>query len=70
LTLFSWLHRPGCSSCCAACGCASCECMCGPSICGQVRCVSVLDSKEYEVTKCECKWEIRRLPPCDFTIVR
>jgi hypothetical protein len=65
LTLFSWLRHP----CCTTCKCANCEACC-PPVCGQVRCVNVLDSKEYEVTKCECKWEIRRLPPCDCTIVR
>jgi len=37
---------------------------CYPARCGAVRCVSILEADSYEVTTCQCKWEIRRLPSC------
>ena len=82
LTLFCWLapckHVDSCGAC-AECvgrgdGCHTCDPFthCTPK-CGAVRCVSVLAPDSFEVTKCQCKWEIRRLPtvcpaeclPCD-----
>ena len=55
-----------CDSCCDTCnnGCGNCCGGCCIPRCGEVKAVRVLDSKDYEVTKCECKWKIRRLPPC------
>lgn len=32
--------------------------------CGRVRHVNTLEEKTYEVSKCECQWNIRRLPSC------
>ena len=65
----------GKANCSDSCGCGDAACpdcaegccqspRCGKVRCGKVRCVRVLESESYEVTKSECKWEIRRLPPC------
>jgi hypothetical protein len=70
LTLFSWLRSPCCGTACLTCGCANGGCTCCLPACGQVRCVNVLGSEDYEVTKCQCKWEIRRLPPCNCVETR
>jgi hypothetical protein len=71
LTLFSWRRERGqsakfgdtcgrCNSCCHnGDDCAHC-----PTKCGSVRCVSVLEKEEFEVTSTRCKWEMLRLPPC------
>jgi hypothetical protein len=66
LTLFNWLHR---SRCCKSCGTPNClggaQCACYRPTCGDVRCVRILESEDYEVKRCACKWKIRRLPPCE-----
>lgn len=78
LTLFNclrnYLKGNDCSTACAECGatadccdqcCARDVCReCAPRKCGCVRCVRVLEKEKYEVTKCQCKWEIQCLPTC------
>lgn len=69
LTLFSCLKKRGCSANCGdTCG-DCCDSCCGNGCCGKggcnaprcgdVRCVRVLDSEDYEVTKCKCNWDIK-----------
>jgi hypothetical protein len=61
------LVLPECGDgCCSDCGCRGCCecCSCCQSRCGYVRCVNVLEENKYEVTRCKCKWEVRRLPCC------
>jgi len=55
-----------CGGCCSSCGCGVCDdcCSCCQTKCGYVRCVNVLEERTYDITKCECKWEVRRLPCC------
>jgi hypothetical protein len=79
LTLFNCLHKylkgKGCGAVCCQCGtapnccdpCCACEtcCQCPAPRCGCVRCVNVLEKETYEVTKCQCKWEIQCVPTCD-----
>jgi hypothetical protein len=72
LTLFSWLKNHDDHCHCGAdvvChdpdGRCALACECHPQRCGKVRCVSVLEPDTYEVEICQCKWEIRRLPPCN-----
>jgi hypothetical protein len=71
LTLFSWLsprkHGCSCGACTECVGCRDCcstsgPCTCCSSKCGAVLCVSVLAPDSFEVTKCKCKWAIKRLP--------
>lgn len=70
LTIFSCLKKKKCCKSGSGCGesvdcCSGCfEGCCPRPKCGRVKCVAVLDSKDYEVTRCECKWEIWRLPSC------
>lgn len=73
LTLFNCFKKHhGCGgncgdACCAdACGCGhgclkGCNGMncCMTPRCGDVRCVRVLDSEDYECTGCECVWDIK-----------
>lgn len=72
LTLFSWL-RPQHGKCHCSSGVertehgAACPASSGAGClpkCGPVRCVSVLESENYEVKACRCKWEIRTIPGC------
>ncbi|TWT88523.1 hypothetical protein Mal64_20060 [Pseudobythopirellula maris] len=63
----------GCDGCCCDmdCDCESCPPLCcndklsclSPWGC-KVRCVRDLKKETCEVTKCEYKWEVRRLPAC------
>jgi hypothetical protein len=70
LTLFSWLGGYGRHSCGGGVACSeTCThgtgpAACYPAKCGKVRCVRILEPDSYEVTSCQCKWEIRRLPCC------
>jgi hypothetical protein len=44
---------------------SSCRVGCGlPQRCGDIRCVRVLESVDYEVTKCKCKWDVGRCTSC------
>jgi hypothetical protein len=73
LTLFNCLrhwshpatHQAPCTECCASCttccGGVACEC---PQRCGTARVVSVLGEEEFDVTKCETKWEVKCVAPC------
>ena len=73
ITLFSWLKPRGtpghcgdgvpCSEEVRDCGLPCADIHCQPK-CGPVRCVCVLEEETFEVTKCQCKWEIRRQPCC------
>ena len=71
LTLFSWLCGRGTTNSCGD-GVCSESCTdgtdpagcCYPAKCGKVRYIRMLEPDSYEVTKCQCKWEIRRLPCC------
>lgn len=65
LTMFNFLKKKkrhgGCGDCCDTC-CDSCCCSSGCCMkprCGDVRCVRVLSSEDYECTKCQCKWDIK-----------
>jgi hypothetical protein len=67
LTLFSWWRGHAKPGSCSRCQCSVDHherCSCSPAKCGRVRCVSVLEQEDYEVTTSRCQWEIRRLPPC------
>src|SRR5690606_28597870 len=67
LTIFNWLtHRgkqygPCCESCSArgrlndACECRKCSLT---SRCGDVRCVQMLKTEDYEVKTCKCNWDV------------
>ncbi len=63
LTIFNRFKRKSssaCDACCDSCsgaGSSGSDC-CGTPRCGDVRCVRVLDSEDYEVTTCKCKWDI------------
>ncbi len=48
-----------------SCSCKEGRCpKCTTRRCGKVRSIRVLKREQYEVTKCQCKWEVRRLPAC------
>jgi hypothetical protein len=54
----------GSRRCCDACRKFPDCCTCAPMKCGTVRYVRVLEQEEYEVSRCTCEWEVRRLPAC------